>query len=88
MTASRPPAGERRVVAVLVTHSHPDHAELAPRLAAVTGAPLRAAHHRLTFAPLRDDDELAVGALTVRVLSTPGHTGDSVCFLLPAAVIA
>jgi glyoxylase-like metal-dependent hydrolase (beta-lactamase superfamily II) len=77
-------AGERRIVAVLVTHAHHDHAELALRLAAVTGAPVRAAHPRLTDEPLQDDDEIAVGALTVRVLYTPGHTGDSVCFLLPA----
>jgi glyoxylase-like metal-dependent hydrolase (beta-lactamase superfamily II) len=77
-------AGERRIVAVLVTHAHHDHAELALRLAEVTGAPVRAAHPRLTDEPLQDDDEIAVGALTVRVLYTPGHTGDSVCFLLPA----
>jgi glyoxylase-like metal-dependent hydrolase (beta-lactamase superfamily II) len=77
-------AGERRVVAVLVTHAHPDHAELARRLAAVTGAPVRAAHPRLADEPLQHDDEIRVGALTVRVVHTPGHTGDSVCFLLPA----
>ena len=77
-------AGERRIVAVLVTHAHHDHAELARRLARVTGAPVRAAHPRLTDEPLQDDDEIRVGALSVRVLYTPGHTGDSVCFLLPA----
>ncbi len=76
-------AGERCVAAVLVTHAHHDHAELAPRLAELTGAPVRAAHPRLTDEPLQDDDEIRVGALTVRVLYTPGHTGDSVCFLLP-----
>jgi glyoxylase-like metal-dependent hydrolase (beta-lactamase superfamily II) len=84
LTAILAAAGERRIVAVLVTHAHHDHAELAPRLAAVTGAPVRAAHPRLTDEPLQDGDEIRVGALTVRVLYTPGHTGDSVCFLLPA----
>src|SRR3712207_8184444 len=34
--------------------------------------------------PFEDDELLRVGALAVRVLYTPGHTGDSVCFLLPA----
>ncbi len=77
-------AGERRIVAVLVTHAHSDHAELAPRLAASTGARVRAAHPRLAVEPLQDDDVIKVGALTVRVLYTPGHTGDSVCFHLPA----
>jgi glyoxylase-like metal-dependent hydrolase (beta-lactamase superfamily II) len=76
-------AGERRIVAVLVTHAHHDHAELAPRLAQLTGASVRAAHPRLAAEPLQDDDGIEVGALTVRVLYTPGHTGDSVCFLLP-----
>lgn len=77
-------AGERRIVAVLVTHAHHDHAELAPRLARLTGATVRAAHPRLAAEPLQDDDVIRVGALTIRVLYTPGHTGDSVCFLLPA----
>lgn len=77
-------AGDRRIVAVWVTHAHGDHSELAPRLAQVTGAALRASHRRLSDHPFSDDEVLRVGALEVRVLCTPGHTGDSVCFLLPA----
>lgn len=77
-------AGGRRIVGVWVTHAHHDHAELAPRLAEVTGAPLRAANPRLSDQPFSDDEILRAGALEVRVLWTPGHTGDSVCFLLPA----
>jgi glyoxylase-like metal-dependent hydrolase (beta-lactamase superfamily II) len=77
-------AGGRRIVAVWVTHAHHDHAELAPRLARVTGAALRAANPRLSDQPFSDDEVLRVGGLEVRVLWTPGHTGDSVCFLLPA----
>lgn len=33
---------------------------------------------------LADGDELAVGGVTCKVLSTPGHTPDSVCFLIGA----
>ncbi len=77
-------AGGRRIVAVWVTHAHGDHSELAPRLARVTGAALRAANPRFSDRPFSDDEVLHVGALEVRVLWTPGHTGDSVCFLLPA----
>jgi glyoxylase-like metal-dependent hydrolase (beta-lactamase superfamily II) len=77
-------AGDRRITDVWVTHAHGDHAELAPRLAGSTGAELRAAGRRWAGRPLVDDELLRVGALEVRVLATPGHTGDSVCFLLPA----
>lgn len=77
-------AGERRIAEVWVTHAHGDHAELAPRLARETGAVLRAAGRRFPARPLGGDEVLRVGALEVRVLATPGHTGDSVCFLLPA----
>ena len=77
-------AGDRRIVAVWVTHRHHDHSELAPRLARETGAELRAAHRRVSDRPFAADEVLRAGALEVRVVWTPGHTGDSVCFHLPA----
>lgn len=77
-------AGSRRIVEVWVTHGHHDHAELAPRLAGETGATLRAASARIADEHLHDGDRLRAGALTVDVLATPGHTGDSMCFALPA----
>ncbi|MGY2130256.1 MBL fold metallo-hydrolase [Blastococcus sp. SYSU DS0617] len=76
-------AGNRRVVEVWVTHAHSDHSELARRLAAVTGATLRAANRRLSDRPFADDELIGIGALEVRALWTPGHTGDSFCFSLP-----
>jgi glyoxylase-like metal-dependent hydrolase (beta-lactamase superfamily II) len=78
-------AGERRIAEVWVTHAHRDHAELARRLARVTGATLRAAaHRRHSPPPFADGEVLRIGELEVRALVTPGHTGDSVCFHLPA----
>lgn len=77
-------AGDRRIVGVWVSHSHHDHSELARRLARVTGAALRGADRRFPGPPLADEELLRAGALEVRVLWTPGHTGDSVCFHLPA----
>jgi glyoxylase-like metal-dependent hydrolase (beta-lactamase superfamily II) len=68
------------VAAVLLTHLHPDHAEGAPRLADSAGAPLHA------FAPtdrgrrLADGDVVDAGDVRVRVIHTPGHTADHVCF--------
>ena len=69
--------------AVLLTHGHHDHTAGVPDLLARAGAvPVRGvASIDGVDAPLADGDELAVGGLTVRVLATPGHTADSVCYL-------
>lgn len=76
----------QRVAHILLTHGHADHAEGAARLAELTGAPVSAldAAHRLGGEGLRDGDVVEVGSLEIRVVATPGHTADSLCFLLPA----
>jgi glyoxylase-like metal-dependent hydrolase (beta-lactamase superfamily II) len=75
-----------RVAVILLTHGHPDHAEAARRFAELTGAPVRALDpaFRLGSEGLSDGDALEVGGLELRVVGTPGHTGDSLSFLLPA----
>ena len=75
-------AGE--VALVLVTHRHFDHSQLAAALHARTGAPVRAieSEHCFGAAPLVDGEVLAVAGLDVRVLATPGHTSDSVSFVV------
>ncbi len=68
---------------ILLTHGHPDHSEGARRLAEMTGAPLAAVdrHFLVDAEALHGGERLAgVGGLTVRVVATPGHTSDSVCF--------
>jgi glyoxylase-like metal-dependent hydrolase (beta-lactamase superfamily II) len=79
-------AGASKVALVLLTHGHPDHAEGAPALADAADAPVRAAALELCSAgetPLTDHEQLA-GALQLEVLATPGHTADSVCFIVNA----
>lgn len=75
-----------RVVQILLTHGHQDHSESAARFAELTGAPVRALDpaHRLGPQGLADGDVVAVGGLELRVIGTPGHSGDSLSFLLPA----
>lgn len=74
------------VEVVLLTHGHLDHSEGARRLAALTGAPVRALDpaHRLGDEGLGEGDVVAAAGLELRVLATPGHTGDSLSFVLGA----
>lgn len=72
---------------ILLTHGHPDHSAGAPGLAEATGAPVRALDpaYRLGDEGLAEGDVVAVDGLELRVMLTPGHSADSLCFLLPAA---
>jgi glyoxylase-like metal-dependent hydrolase (beta-lactamase superfamily II) len=70
---------------ILLTHGHPDHAEGAHLFQEMTGAPMAAVEPRLVvdIAPLRGGETFnAVGGLTLRVVATPGHTSDSVSFVV------
>src|SRR2546428_12445810 len=70
---------------VLETHLHADfvsgHRDLASRTGAeiAIGAKAEAAFpHR----PLRGGDTIRVGGMRIETLETPGHTPESVCFLI------
>jgi glyoxylase-like metal-dependent hydrolase (beta-lactamase superfamily II) len=80
-----------RVGTVLLTHGHPDHSEGAARFAQLAGAPVRALdpRHRLGGEGLQPGDRILAGELELQVVGTPGHTSDSLCFVLPqvAAVL-
>lgn len=74
-----------RIVAVADTHVHADHLSRSRTLAAQAGAPLYVPEQRrvaYATAPLGDGSELRVGRAIVRVLHTPGHTGESVCYFV------
>jgi glyoxylase-like metal-dependent hydrolase (beta-lactamase superfamily II) len=71
-----------RVVQTVLTHGHLDHAEGAPRFAEMTGAPTRAVGRG--HDDLHDGDVVTAGGLELRVVTTPGHTSDSISFALPA----
>lgn len=72
------------VAVVLLTHGHLDHSEGVRRLSELTGAPVRALDpaHRLGDEGLGEGDVVAEAGVELRVLATPGHTSDSLSFLL------
>lgn len=76
----------RRIALTLLTHGHPDHAEGAARFAELTGTKVRALDPALRLGDegLGHGDVVRVGGLELRVVPTPGHTSDSLCFHLPA----
>lgn len=75
-----------RVALTLLTHGHADHAEGAARFAELTGTKVRALDPALRLGDegLAAGDVITVGGLELRVVPTPGHTADSLCFHLPA----
>ncbi len=85
--AIRAAADERdlSIVTVLLTHGHIDHSEGARAFAESIGVGVRALdpEHRLGAEGLADGAVVALGDGEVRVVGTPGHSSDSVSFLLP-----
>jgi glyoxylase-like metal-dependent hydrolase (beta-lactamase superfamily II) len=79
-------AGGRRVELILLTHGHRDHSGGARRFAELTSAAVRALDpaHRLGEEGLNGGDVIAAGGCELRVVASPGHSADSLCFLLSA----
>lgn len=77
-------AGE--VSVVLLTHHHLDHSEAARSFAERMGCGVRALDPecRLGSEGLGAGDVVDVDGLEIRVVGTPGHTSDSLSFVLPA----
>lgn len=82
---------QRRIGAVVATHTHPDHSPAALAIAQQTGAALLGmtikddGHQDLTFKPtsqIGEADRINVENLRLRVIHTPGHVGNQLCFLL------
>lgn len=75
--------GNRTVEAILVTHTHIDHAPLANPMARDLGAPAVGHAPGPGFDPeirLLDGATFDVGDISLRVVHTPGHSDDHLCF--------
>ena len=75
--------GPRKVRAVIVTHTHPDHAPLANPLSRTFSSQALGYAPGPEFSPdelLADGSEVVFAASSLRVLHTPGHAEDHLCF--------
>jgi glyoxylase-like metal-dependent hydrolase (beta-lactamase superfamily II) len=83
-------AGLGPIALVLISHRHFDHTGGIDKLVELTGAPVRAAkpeHLRGDGVVLTDGEVIDAAGLRITVLATPGHTADSLSFLLDDAVL-
>jgi glyoxylase-like metal-dependent hydrolase (beta-lactamase superfamily II) len=79
-----------RITLVLISHRHADHTDGIDKLVELTGATVRSAGSgflRGLGGELTDGEVIDAAGLTIKVMSTPGHTADSLSFLLDDAVL-
>ncbi|WP_370647183.1 MBL fold metallo-hydrolase [Mycobacterium sp. IDR2000157661] len=75
---------------VLISHKHEDHTGGIDKIVERTGAVVRAVGSgflRGLGGPLHDGEVIDAAGLRITVMATPGHTADSVSFLLDDAVL-
>jgi glyoxylase-like metal-dependent hydrolase (beta-lactamase superfamily II) len=75
---------------VLISHRHEDHTGGIDRIVDLTGAVVRSVgsgFQRGMGGSLTDGEVIDAAGLTITVMATPGHTADSVSFLLDDAVL-
>lgn len=76
-------ACENGIREIWYTHHHPDHTAAGPELARRHGAKIRAFDPALcTGEPFTDGEVVAFGPVRITILHLPGHTVDSVGFLV------
>lgn len=79
-----------RIPLVLISHKHEDHTGGIDKLVAATGAVVRAVGSgflRGIGGPLTDGEVIEAAGLRITVMATPGHTADSLSFVLDDAVL-
>jgi glyoxylase-like metal-dependent hydrolase (beta-lactamase superfamily II) len=79
-----------RIALVLISHRHEDHTGGIDTIVGLTGAPVRAVGSgflRGMGGPLTDGEVIDTAGLRITVMATPGHTADSLSFVLDDAVL-
>jgi glyoxylase-like metal-dependent hydrolase (beta-lactamase superfamily II) len=75
---------------VLISHRHEDHTGGIDKIVDLTGAPVRAIGSgflRGMGGPLSDREVIDAAGVRITVMATPGHTADSLSFVLDDAVL-
>ena len=75
---------------MLISHRHDDHTGGIDKIVELTGAVVRSVGSgflRGLGGPLTDGEVIDAAGLRITVMATPGHTADSVSFLLDDAVL-
>ncbi|MGZ8748633.1 MAG: MBL fold metallo-hydrolase [Mycobacterium sp.] len=83
-------AGLGKIPLVLISHKHEDHTGAIDKIVDRTGAVVRSVGSgflRGLGGPLTDGEVIDAAGLRITVMATPGHTADSVSFLLDDAVL-
>ena len=78
------------ITLVLISHRHEDHTGGIDKIVGLTGATVRSVGSgflRGLGGPLTDGEIIDAAGLQIRVMATPGHTADSVSFVLDDAVL-
>lgn len=79
-----------RVSLVLISHRHGDHTDGIDKIVDATGATVRAAGSgflRGLGGQLRDGEVIDAAGVRITVMATPGHTADSMSFVVDGAVL-
>jgi glyoxylase-like metal-dependent hydrolase (beta-lactamase superfamily II) len=79
-----------KIPLVLISHKHGDHTDAIDKLVARTGAVVRAVGSgflRGLGGPLTDGEVIDAAGLSITVVATPGHTADSLSFVVDGAVL-
>ncbi|MGV0790472.1 MBL fold metallo-hydrolase [Mycolicibacterium sp. XJ1819] len=79
-----------KIPLVLISHKHEDHTDAIDKVVERTGAVVRSVGSgflRGLGGPLTDGEVIDAAGLRITVMATPGHTADSVSFLLDDAVL-
>jgi len=79
-----------KIPLVLISHKHDDHTGGIDKIVDLTGAVVRSVGSgflRGLGGPLTDGEVIDAAGLRIKVVATPGHTADSLSFLLEDAVL-
>src|SRR5712691_3161186 len=79
-----------QITSVFDTHIHADHLSRSRELAQISGAMIFLPDQQrvsFPFTAIRDGDTLAIPHLMLTALHTPGHTPESMCYLLNNAIL-